>query len=345
MLRVAIAGGSGYAGGELLRLLLDHPQVEVVAATSQRYMGQPIYMVHPNLRGRTTLKFSLVEELPTCDVLFVAFPHGEVANRIAQFESVAERIVDLSGDFRLHDPAEYKRWYEHEHPCPERLADFVYGLPEFHRDELAGAKYASGVGCNATVVNLALWPLFKAGIVAKVVTDIKVGSSEGGNSPTAASHHPERTHVVRTFAATTHRHVGELLQELTFNGETPDIDMTVTSVELVRGALATSHCFLREDLDDRAVWRLYREAYEDEPFIRIVKVRRGVYRYPEPKILAGSNYCDIGFEKQEDSNRLVVVSAIDNLMKGAAGTAVQAMNVMCGFGEMTALAFPGLHPI
>ena len=345
MLRVAIAGGSGYAGGELLRLLLFHPGVEVVAASSQRFLGQPIFMVHPNLRGRTDLKFCQVDDIPACDVLFVAFPHGEVAKRIEQFDAMAERVVDLSGDFRLHDPAEYKRWYEHDHPRPEWLPKFVYGLPEFHRQELVGAKYASGVGCNATVVNLGLWPLYRAGLVERTITDIKVGSSEGGNQPTEASHHPERTHVVRTFAATTHRHVGELIQELTFNGERPQVHMTVTSVELVRGALATSHCFLREDLDERDVWKLYREAYGQEPFVRIVKMRRGVYRFPEPKILAGSNYCDIGFAKEEGSNRLVVISGIDNLMKGAAGTAVQAMNVMCGFAETTGLEFPGLHPV
>jgi N-acetyl-gamma-glutamyl-phosphate/LysW-gamma-L-alpha-aminoadipyl-6-phosphate reductase len=225
------------------------------------------------------------------------------------------------------------------------LDRFVYGLPEFHREELRGATYASGVGCNATVVNLALYPLYQAGIIDRVITDIKVGSSEGGNSPTAASHHPERMHVVRTFAATSHRHVGELVQELAFRGETPDIEMTVTSVELIRGALATSHCLLREDVEERDMWRIYRKAYGDEPFIRIVKVRRGVYRYPEPKILAGSNYCDIGFAKEKGSDRLVIVSALDNLMKGAAGTAVQAMNVMCGFPETTGLEFPGLHPI
>ena len=345
MLKVAIAGGSGYAGGELLRLLLQHPQTEVVAATSQSYFGQPIYLVHPNLRGRTELKFCLLEDLPKVDVLFVGFPHGEVAPRIEQFAALADRVVDLSGDFRLHDPALYAKWYEHQHPCPEWLPRFVYGLPEFHREELRGAKYASGVGCNATVVNLALYPLFKAGIVERAVTEVKVGSSEGGNKETPGSHHPERAQVVRSYAPTTHRHVGELEQELAFHGQTPKIHMSITSVELVRGAMATSHCFLKQDLEDRDVWKLYREAYGSEPFIRIVKVRRGLYRYPEPKILAGSNYCDIGFEKETGTDRLVVMSAIDNLMKGAAGTAVQAMNVMCGFPEVAGLEFPGLHPI
>jgi len=142
-----------------------------------------------------------------------------------------------------------------------------------------------------------------------------------------------------------HRHLAEMLQELAFDGRRPDIHMSVTSVELVRGALATAHCFLTEDLGEKDIWRLYRQAYNGEPFVRIVKFRRGFYRYPEPKILAGSNYCDIGFAREEGSDRLVVIAAIDNLMKGAAGTAVQAMNVMCGFAEPTGLEFPGLHPI
>lgn len=345
MLRVAVAGGSGYTGGELLRLLLQHPEVEVVATSSERYFGQPIYLVHPNLRGRTNLQFVLLQDLPQCDVLFLALPHGEVAGRIEQFAALAARIIDLSADFRLRDPAQYERWYGQAHPAPQWLPRFVYGLPELHREELRGARYASGVGCNATVVNLALWPLYREKLVERAITDIKVGSSEGGNKPTEASHHPERNNVVRTFAGTTHRHLAELEQELTFDGEKPQIHMTVTSVELVRGALATSHCFLRQNLGERDVWRIYRQAYSGEPFIRIVKVSRGIYRYPEPKILAGSNYCDIGFEKEEGSHRLVVISALDNLMKGAAGSAVQAMNLMCGFREDMGLEFPGLHPV
>lgn len=345
MLKVAIAGGSGYAGGELLRLLLQHPEVEVIATTSEQHFGEPIHLVHPNLRGRTTLQFVRLQDIPPCDVLFLALPHGQVAGRIEEFAAKAERIVDLSADFRLRDLAAYKRWYGQDHPRPEWVSKFVYGLPEFHREELRHARYASGVGCNATVVNLALWPLYRQKLVELTITDIKVGSSEGGNKATDASHHPERANVVRSFAPTAHRHVAELEQELTFDGEKPKIHMSVTSVELVRGALATSHCFLRQDVSERDLWKIYRQAYGQEPFIRIVKVSRGIHRYPEPKILAGSNYCDIGFEKEEGSNRLVVISALDNLMKGAAGTAVQAMNVMCGFPETMGLEFPGLHPI
>jgi len=344
-LQASIIGASGYVGGEVLRLLLDHPQVIVRQATSERFARQPATLLHPNLRGRTDLRLVRLEDLEPCDVLFLALPHGEVAPRIEDLAATAGRIVDLSADFRLRDPADYQRWYDWEHPAPQWLPRFVYGLPEFHREQLQDARYASGVGCNATVINLALWPLYRAGLIGKTVVEVKVGSSEGGASPTRASHHAERSHVVRSFAPTGHRHMAELVQELSFDGRKPDIHMSITSVDLVRGALATAHCFLTEDLSEKEIWRLYREAYRGEPFIRIVKFRRGFYRYPEPKILAGSNYCDVGFVKEEGSDRLVVIAALDNLMKGAAGTAVQAMNVMCGFEETAGLGFPGLHPV
>ncbi len=345
MLKASIVGASGYVGGELLRLLLSHPEVEVQQATSESYAGQPAHFLHPNLRGRTDLRLVRLQELGPCDVLFAALPHGQVAPRIEEFAAIAGRIVDLSADFRLHDPADYPLWYDWEHPAPHWLPRFVYGLPEFHREAIREARYVSGVGCNATVINLALWPLYRAGVIGKAVVEVKVGSSEGGAKPTSASHHAERSHVVRSYAPTDHRHRAELLQELTFDGRRPDIHISVTSVELVRGALATAHCFLIKDVGDKDIWQLYRQAYGDEPFIRIVKYRRGFYRYPEPKILTGSNYCDIGFVREEGSDRLVVIAALDNLMKGAAGAAVQAMNVMCGSPETSGLEFPGLHPI
>jgi N-acetyl-gamma-glutamyl-phosphate/LysW-gamma-L-alpha-aminoadipyl-6-phosphate reductase len=301
--------------------------------------------VHPNLRGHTKLRFTRLATLSPCDVLFVALPHGEVMGRIDQFAAVAERIVDLSADFRLRDPAGYSSWYGREHPSPEWLSRFVYGLPELHRHELQGAKFTSGVGCNAAVTILGLWPLYKRGLVREAVIDVKVGSSEGGAKATSASHHPERAGVVRTFAPVRHRHIAELIQELELDPDEPNLHFSVTSVELVRGALATSHCLLNEDIESREAWRIFREDYCDEPFIRLVTANRGIHRYPEPKTLAGSNHCDIGFASDSGNRRLVVVSAIDNLMKGASGTAVQCMNLMCGLPETEGLEFPGLHPV
>ncbi|MEA3339226.1 MAG: N-acetyl-gamma-glutamyl-phosphate reductase [Chloroflexota bacterium] len=345
MIKAAIVGASGYAGGELLRLLLAHPEVEVTQITSETYAKQYAYFVHPNLRGHTNLRFKNLADLKPCDLLFLALPHGHAMERIEEFAGMAERIVDLSADFRLRDPADYGKWYRREHPHPEWLEKFVYGLPELHREELAGAKYASGVGCNASVTTLALWPLYRRGLVRETVIEVKVGSSEGGHKPSPASHHPERAGVVRSYMPTGHRHQAELIQELGLDPKQPKLHFSVTSVGIVRGALATCHCLLKGDLEEREAWKMYREDYGDEPFVRLVRSRRGIHRYPEPKILTASNYCDVGFVADEENGRLVVIAAIDNLMKGAAGSAVQSMNVMYGWPERMGLEFPGLHPI
>lgn len=340
-INVSIVGGSGYVGGELLRLLLGHAHVTVQQITSQQHAGSFVHSVHPNLRGATRLKFSPVEALEPCDLLFLALPHSRAAEQIDRFASLAPRLIDLSADFRLRDAAAYEEWYGRSHPAPEWLNKFVYGLPELHRVDLREARYVSGVGCNATAVNLALAPLAQKGLIRQAVIEVKVGSSEGGNSFSAASHHPERSGALRSFAPTGHRHQAEMIQELGCF----DLHFSATAVELVRGVLCTAHLFLHQDLAEKEVWQLYREVYGSEPFVRIVKERKGIYRYPEPKILAGSNFCDVGFALDERTGRLVVLSAIDNLMKGAAGTAVQAMNVMLDYPEATGLTFTGLHPI
>lgn len=344
-LRVGIVGGSGYGGGEVLRLLLDHPGVEVTQVTSRQQAGNFVYTSHPNLRGRTKLQFIPPTELQACDVLFLCTPHGEASKQIERYTSLATRIIDLSADFRLRDPKAYQRFYAEAHPAPAWLDRFTYGLPELRRSQLRGARLASGVGCNATAINLALLPLARAGLVSRVICDLKVGSSEAGNAHSPGSHHPERAGAVRSFAPTGHRHRAEVEQELMEPYGKFDFSMSITSVELVRGVLCTAHVFPTRPLEDKDLWKLFREAYRDEPFVRLVKDRTGIYRYPEPKILAGSNFCDVGFERDPDSDRIVVISAIDNLMKGAAGSAVQCMNLMCGFDETTSLGFTGLHPI
>ena len=328
-IRVSIVGGSGYGGGEIVRLLLFHPNVEIKQITSERFAGKFVFKLHPNLRKITQLKFCKISELEECDALFLCLPHGKAMQDIEKYKKLAKKIIDLSSDFRL-----------------KNKENFVYGIPELHREEIKNSDFVSGAGCNATAVILALYPLFKNNLVdlERTVVEVKVGSSEAGNFPTSASHHPERSGSVRSFMPTHHRHIAEILQELSF-GRKIKIHFSATAIEMVRGVLATCHVFLKKDLDEKEIWKIYREVYGNEPFIRIVKDSDGIYRYPEPKLLIGTNYCDVGFEKDEDSNRLVVISAIDNLMKGAAGQAVQAFNVMYGFDEKTSLKFPGLHPI
>ena len=344
MIRVAIAGGRGYVGGELLRLLLKHPGVEIRQVTSGSCAGRFVHTVHPNLRGVTGLRFSEPDALERADVLFLALPHGRAAQEIEALSSAADVIVDTSADFRLTDPADYSRWYDRSHPNEAWLSRFVYGLPERNRALIAQSSHVSGVGCNAAAAILALAPLADAGILTRAVLDLKVGSSEAGARVNAGSHHAERSHAVRSFKPVGHRHQGEIVSQL---GSTFDLAFSVTGVGTVRGVLATAHCFLNETLTDRDLWQLFRNHYSGEPFIRLVAGRSGIHRYPEPKILAGTNLCDIGFVADPDSrtNRVVVMAALDNLTKGAAGNAVQCMNLMTGIDERTGLDFPGLHPI
>ena len=344
MLRAAIVGGSGYVGGELLRLLLAHPEVDVRQISSERLAGKAVTRAHPNLRGRTELRFSPLAHVEPCDLLLLCLPHGEAVASWDRFSTLAERIVDLSADFRISDP-ELRALYYPGLTVPAD-AGFIYGIPELHRDAIRKARRVSGAGCNATAAILALYPLARAGLIEAdpVVVDVKAGSSEGGNQSSDASHHPVRSGSLRSFKPTGHRHSAELIQALSLL-EPMQIAMSATSVENVRGVLATCHVYLKEDLSERDLWGIYREAYAHEPFLRIVKERDGLYRYPEPKLLSGTNYCDVGFERDPHGRRLVVMSALDNLMKGAAGQAVQCLNLMCGFDETTALDFPGLHPI
>jgi N-acetyl-gamma-glutamyl-phosphate/LysW-gamma-L-alpha-aminoadipyl-6-phosphate reductase len=344
MIKASIVGGSGYAGGELLRLLLGHPEIEVAQVSSRSHLGEYVHQVHPNLRKRTLLKFSDPDAIQPVDLLFLALPHGSAQHKIGEFAALAPTIVDLSADFRLHNAKDYEQWYGSAHAAPEWLPKFVYGLPELHRDELRGAHYASGVGCNATASNLALLPLVKGGLVdldKQVILELKVGSSEGGAEGNAGTHHPERAGVIRTFSAYGHRHTGEVIQEMGLT----NVSLTMTSVELVRGILATAHATVKAGTATKDLWKTYRSAAADNPFLRVVKEQRGLYRVPEPKVLAGSNYADLGFDLDESNGHVVSICAIDNLMKGAAGTAVQCMNLMLGFEETLGLEFSGLHPI
>lgn len=346
-MRVSIVGGSGYTGGELLRLLLGHSIVEVVQVTSERNAGRFVHSVHPNLRRRTELKFTAMAQLAPADALFLALPHGTSSRHLARFALLAPLLIDLSADFRLRDPGAYPTWYGWQHPAPERLAEFVYGLPELHRAELRSAPRIAAGGCLATAAILALYPLARAQALdplQPIVIEAKVGSSAGGADSGPSTHHPVRSGALRSFAPTGHRHTAEIRQELGLNGDGAPVAFSATAIDAVRGILATCHAFLKEELTDKDLWRIYREAYRDEPFMRIVKEAQGIHRYPEPKIVAGTNYCDVGFERDPHSRRVVAMSALDNLMKGAAGQAVQAFNIHCGWDERLALDFAGLYP-
>jgi len=347
-LPVAIVGGSGYAGGELLRILLQHPFVRVEQVTSDRHAGQPIALLHPNLRGLTKLTFVRAEEVEPCAVLFLALPNGESMRAMDGWLAKAEKIIDLGADFRLKDKEAWKQWYGTEHARPDLLPRFVYGIPEIHEDEIRSAKYIAGPGCEAIVSILCLFPLLKHNLIrpSPIIIDAKMGSSQAGHTPSEASHHPERAGVVRSYKPTEHRHTAEIEQALGDVRPGVSVHISATAIEMVRGILVTIHAFLEEPkIDDKEVWKALRQEYGNCPFVRIVKQSQGLYRFPEPKILQGTNFCEIGFEKEKRGGRLVVLGAIDNLVKGTAGNAVQCLNLMSGFPETTGLEFPGLHPV
>jgi N-acetyl-gamma-glutamyl-phosphate reductase (EC 1.2.1.38)/N2-acetyl-L-aminoadipate semialdehyde dehydrogenase (EC 1.2.1.-) len=341
--RISIVGASGYVGGELLRLLLRHPYVEIAQVTSESHAGEPVHRVHPHLRKATGLTFCRMADLKPCDILFIALPHGQVAPRIEAFAALAPVLVDLSADFRLRRPEDYARWYGHPHPHPEWLPRFVYGLPERYRAALRGARAISGVGCNATAAILALWPLVQADLLdpeRPVIVDIQAASSEAGREPNPGSHHPERHGAIRPYAPVQHRHTAEVRQALGREG----VVLSLTAVDAVRGVLAIAHAWPRDRIAEPELWRIYRAAYGEEPFIRLVKDRQGVHRLPDPKAVVGSNFADVGFAVEEETGRIVALCALDNLMKGAAGSAVQSLNIAMGWPETTGLDLIPVYP-
>lgn len=347
MIKVSIVGGSGYAGGELLRILLQHPKVKVQQITSQRLADLPVTLTHPNLRGLTSLIYSKLEGLRLCDLLFIALPNGASMALMKQFMTLSKKIIDLGADFRLHDKNTWEEWYKTPHQAPELLKQFVYGIPEIYGDKIKQSNYVAGPGCEAIVSILSLYPFIKNKLIEndKIIIDAKMGSSQSGNKQSASTHHAERSRATRVYKAVGHRHTAEIEQVLHEFDPQTKVEISATAIELVRGILVTIHVYLKKNILEKDIWKTLRQVYKNRPFIRIVKEKLGLYRLPEPKILQGTNFCEIGFEKETRNNRLVIIGAIDNLVKGTAGNAVQCMNLMYGYPETMGLEFPGLHPI
>jgi len=350
-MRIGIIGGSGYVGSELLRLLLMHPQAEVTMVTSRQSAGEFIFNIHPNLRGLTQLKFvpqDMAELQKNCDLVFTATPHGGSVNLVPKLLEAGLKVIDMSADYRLKNPADYETYYGWKHAHPEMLKDAAYGLPELHREEIKKAILVACPGCEATAAILGLAPIVKAELVDKdkIVVDLKVGSSGGGSKPTPASHHPERSSGVRPYKVVGHRHIAEVEQELNaLSNESLKISFTPHAVNMVRGILATIHTFPKQKLENKDLWRAFRGMYANEPFIRLVKYQKGPYQLPDPKITMGTNFCDVGFEIDEHANRLLLFSALDNMCKGASGQGVQCLNILMGIDETTGLKSTGFHPM
>ncbi|MGQ9781573.1 MAG: N-acetyl-gamma-glutamyl-phosphate reductase [Nitrososphaeria archaeon] len=349
-MKVGIVGGSGYVGGELLRILLTHDKVEIVSATSRQHVGEYIFKVHPNLKGVTNLQFSADDPVTVAskaDIVFFAGPHGLSCKIVPKLVESGVKIIDMSADFRLKDSAAYNKWYGWPHPAPDLLQKFVYGMPELHRQDLKSAKYVAVPGCMATAAIVSLAPLARAGLVEDlVIVDAKIGSSGAGGKPSLSTHFSERFGVVRVYKPVAHRHTAEIEQELRYvSGRNVHVGMTAHAVNMVRGILTTSHIIIGSKPEPATVWKAYREMYREEPFVRFIMDKKGLYKYPDPKIAIGSNFADVGFEIDPYVGRIVVFGAIDNLIKGAAGNAIQSMNIMLGFDEKEGLNLPALHPV
>ncbi|HEY1692386.1 MAG TPA: N-acetyl-gamma-glutamyl-phosphate reductase [Polyangiaceae bacterium] len=347
--KAAVIGGSGYGGAELVRRLLLHPEVELVRVASIDFIGEPLSAVHPNLEGQTDLKFeglSPGEAARGMDVVLLGLPHKVSAGKAQEIMQTGARIVDLSGDFRLRDPAAYEKYYGAKHPCPDELTKgtFVYGLPEMNREAIRRAKYVASPGCFATTIELALLPLAKAGLLSGAVEVVGItGSSGSGIAPSAGTHHPTRVNNLKTYKPLEHQHIPEIAQTLKEAGAKDVVLRFVpVSAPLSRGIFATCFAHLPEKTEAAAVKKLYEETYAREPFVRMP-----AKRLPEVVAVKGTNYAEVGLQVGDasDGKRVVACfSATDNLIKGGAGQAIQSMNLMLGLDERLTLEDPGGWP-
>ena len=350
-MKIGVVGASGYVGGELLRLLVMHPKIEFSMVTSRQYAGEYVHRVHPSLKGFTELMFSPVDVdklASSCDLIFTSVPHGKAVEIVKKLYDAGVKVIDLSADYRLKNPKAYVEYYGWEHPHPELLVKSAYGIPELHRDEIKNSQLVSCPGCMAVTSVLAIAPLVKNSLIDldHIIVDSKIGSSGAGGKPSAGTHHAMRYGVVRPYKPVKHRHTAEIEQEIGAIAQREvRISMSPHAVNIVRGILCTNHTFLKRQTTVQELWKIYRAMYKGEPFIRFIRDTKGLYKYPDPKFVVGSNFCDIGFDVDEKNSRLVALSASDNLMKGAAGSAVQCMNVMHGFDETDGLRYTPVNPV
>lgn len=345
MYKIGIVGASGYTGVELARLLVNHPDVELAVATSRQYAGQKLSDVYPNLRGLTdiVLEDVVIEDLvDRADLFFTAVPHQTAMNIVPAFLAAGKKVVDLSADFRIDDAEVYEAWYQ-AHIAKEFLAEAVYGLPEINRAQVKGARLVANPGCYPTSIILGLAPLLKNDLIdpATIIADSKSGTSGAGRSASTATLYCEVTDGFKAYKVGAHRHTPEIEQEIAkLAGQGVAISFTPHLVPMVRGILSTVYAGLLKDISQDEVDSLYRDFYKAERFVR--PCTPGTF--PATQFVRGSNYCDIGCKVDPRTKRIVIVSAIDNLVKGAAGQAVQNMNIVLGLEEAAGLGVVPLFP-
>lgn len=344
--KVGIVGATGYTGAELVRILSCHPGVELVALGTQSYAGQPFWMVYPHLYKYNQLTCEDVAQpdlLDSSDVVFVALPHGHAMPIAVEAACHGKKLIDLGADFRLTDYKVYEKWYKVEHTARELLVDTVYGLPEINRKKISEAKIVANPGCYPTSVILALAPLLRNKLVdtGSIIIDSKSGVSGAGRGLSLGIHFSEVNENFKAYNVAIHRHTPEIEQELgKLAGEDIIVSFTPHLLPITRGILSTIYAKLSNPPGEGEIIELYQEFYKDEFFVRVLP--EGML--PQTKWVAGTNHCDIGITVDPRTGRVIIVSAIDNLVKGAAGQAVQNMNIICGLPEDTALVGAGLFP-
>jgi len=336
MTNVGIIGGTGYTGSELSRILCVHPDIELTALTSRQNAGKKVSDVHTFLKGYLDISFTeKISETKDLDLVFVATPHGVAMEEVPALMDAGVKVVDLSGDYRLKDPSEYKKWYGHDHTDEKYLKDAVYGLPELFRDKIKGAGLVANPGCYATSIILACAPLMKAGVIHDhVIADAKSGTSGAGMVPSPRLHHPFCGESVIPYSVGTHRHTPEVEMAVDmFSNSKSNVTMIPHLIPIVRGILSSCYMKAKKDVDNETITKIFEKQYEKEPFVHYVKE-------PSIRAVVGSNHAQTGSEVLGDT--VVAFGVLDNLVKGASGQAVQCMNLMLGLKETAGLNTPGL---
>ncbi|HEC19965.1 MAG TPA: N-acetyl-gamma-glutamyl-phosphate reductase [Gammaproteobacteria bacterium] len=345
MVKVGIVGGTGYTGVELLRLLAAHPEVELALITSRSEAGLPVAEMFPNLRGHVDLAFSAPDAaaLAACDVVFFATPNGVAMQSVPELLESGVKVIDLAADFRLKDADEWAQWYGQPHACPELLGEAVYGLPEVNRAAIKQARLIANPGCYPTAVQLGLLPLLEAGLVdaGRLVADCKSGVSGAGRKASVATLLCETSESFKAYAVPGHRHLPEIRQGLnrTIGGEV-GLTFVPHLTPMLRGIHATLYANLSNAATKTDLQALFQQRYADEPFVDVLPAGS----HPETRSVKGANTCRIAIHRPQGGDTLVVLSVIDNLVKGAAGQAVQNMNILCGLPETAGLEGIALVP-
>lgn len=344
MIKIGIAGGSGYTGSELIRILRGHPEVEIAFITSEKNAGQSVSSVLPFFHKIVDLRFiSLDEGLKlTCDLVFVALPHKTAMNVVPSFLDNCEKVIDLSADYRLKDTSVYEKWYSTKHASPELCSKAVYGLPELNKEKIKIASLVANPGCYSTSVILAAAPLIEEKLIDlnSIIVDSKSGISGAGRTSDTFYSFTERDGSVVTYNVACHRHIPEIEQELSsMCGESIQFTFTPQLVPVTRGILSNLYANLKRLINEKDIINLYKSFYNGKPFVRIMAGAGA-----DTKNVRGSNFCDLSLHIDKRNRRVIVSSAIDNLVKGASGQAVQNMNLMFGLQEQTGLQFSCLSP-